>query len=256
MGFLRGAFVLLFPFLATVIALVLSLIIFFSSYKGASALKTVNFLTVDFGDLNIQGISLTKLLGKQKAATAFGVGVNGICVGTSPSEMSQCMTPNEPFYFDLKQFFEMSGQESLYKLLPDDLRKYDSIMKGVSLGIWGCFLATICLCALQLVVGFFAIFSVSASRIAELFATLGLFAAIIGSGLATGMYGVVRNKLNDLASEIGVHANWGSTGLGIAWATAAALFIADILYVMSRCFAGRNRRYVAVPDKGSRAYVE
>lgn len=255
MGFFRGAFVLLFPFLATVIAVVLSLIIFFSSYKGASALKNVNFLTIDIGNLNIQGISLSSLLEKEKAATALSVGVNGICVGTSTSQMSDCITPHEPFYFDLYQFFEMASMTSSYGLLPEELRKYDSVMKGVSLGIWGCFLATICLSALQLVVGFFAIFSVNASRIAELFATLGLFAAIIGSGLATGMYGIVRNKVNDVASEIGVSANWGRSGLGIAWATAAALFVADVLYVMSRCFARKTRRYAAVPDKGM-AYVE
>ena len=250
MGLGRAIYVLIFPLFFTVVGFVLSIITFFGSYENAASLHNVNYMTIDLGKISIDGVSSKEFFDKANSSSAFSIGTNGICSGSSTTDMTSCFTPQEPFYFSFLDIVKAAGLSGITNELPDQIQDYDRISKATTLGIWGCFLATICLGALGGVCGILAMCSRIATGFSEFFVSLAFIGAALGAALATGVYHVYSNKINEIVGDVGIEASLNSTGLGIAWATAAAFLVADLFYIIASCCCiSRRPKYVTVPEK-------
>lgn len=249
MGLGRAFYIILFPQVCTLAALVLSIITFFSGYEHAFGLHTVHFMTVDLSNFDVGGIVSSNVLSSLNVSKVYTVGTNGWCHGPSKTNITTCETPEEPFYFNFGELIKSSGFSSVVDDLPSDLQKYDDISKRISWGIWGSFLGVMVLTFLQLFVGFIAICSRGGACCATLLSNLAGVGAIIGAGLATGMYYVYTDKINQYGSLVHIKATLDASGLGFAWATVAAIILSDILYFLASCCGARRKRYDPVPEK-------
>lgn len=251
MGVGRALFVLIFPVFFTAVGVVLSIVSFFGSYEHATGLRNVNFMTVDLSNISISGMSSSSFFSAENVSSVYSVGTNGFCSGSSTKNMTSCSTPFEPFYFSFSSVLDEAGLSSIESSLPSELESYNTLSKDITLGVWGCTLAAICLGFIGACVGILAMCSRIATSISEFFVTLAVIAGILAAAMATGVYHVYTSKINDLVGDVGIEATLNSSGLGLIWAAAAAFLVADIFYVITSCCCcmSRRREYVTVPEK-------
>lgn len=249
MGLGRAFYIVFFPQVCTLAALVLSIVTFFSGYEHAYGLHTVHFMTVDLTSFNVGGLANSDDLSLLNVSKVYTVGTNGWCQGQSKTDITECNTPEEPFYFSFGELLSSSGYSAISNHLSGDLAKYDNISKQVSWGVWGSFLGVMVLTFLQFLAGFFAICSRAGACCATFLSNLAGLGAIIGAALATGMYYVYTDKINAYGSNFGIKATLDASGLGFAWATVAAIILSDILYFFASCCGARRKRYAPVPEK-------
>ena len=253
MGLKRGAYVIFFPQLFTALAFSLAVVTFFSGYHSATGLRNVNFLQLDLSDLSIDGYSLSSLesdASKQlNVSTYYTVAMNGWCYGDSVNNVSTCVSPNEPFYFNFETLLDVVGLSSLMSSLPSNIQEYNTLSKQLTLGASGAFLATIILTFIQFCVGFISICSGVGTCMASFCSFLATISSAIGAGMATGVYCEYKLRINDAASTLGVKASLGNAGFGLAWGTVASLIVADVLICLVSCFSKRKTRYVTIPEK-------
>lgn len=256
----RGIYVVFFPQVFTALAFALCVVTFFSSYKSASGLKNVNFMTLDLSGLSINGYDLSSLSSLTDDAvgldTYYGVGMNGWCAGENVGHMSQCYTPAEPFYFNLDTLLTEFGLDQLVSYLPSEIQEYNDLSKRLTMGSWGCYLASIILIFIQFVCGFCAISSGLGVCFTSLFSVLSTIGTSIGAAMATAVYYVYKSKINDQVSVLGVKASLGVSGMGVMWATVASLLVADLLSLFTACFSRRKTKYVTLQEKEPHYFTE
>lgn len=244
---------LFFPQLFTALAFALAVVTFFSSYHSATGLKNVSFMTLNLTDLSVEGYtlsSISKLTGTSASISPYySIGMNGWCYGEGAKNMTACVTPSEPFYFNFEILLDEFGLGSLMSYLPSELQEYNDLSKSLTQGAWGSFLAAMILIFIQFVCGFIAICSNWGTCLTSCFSILATAAAAVGAGMATGVYYAYKSKINDNASSFGVSAGLNASGFGCAWATVAALLIADVLIFFIACFSHKKTRYVTLPEK-------
>lgn len=256
----RGIYIIFFPQLFTALAFALCIVTFFSSYKSAGGLKNVNFMTLDFSGITINGYDLSSLSALTSVVdglnTYYGVGMNGWCRGTSTGHMSECYTPVEPFYFNLNTIFSEYGLTDLESYLPSEILGYNDLARRLTMGAWGCYLAGIVLIFFQFVVGFWSISSSLGACFMSLFSVFSTLATAIGGAMATAVFYAFKSKINQETSSLGIKASLGVSGMGVMWATVASLLVADVLSIFTCCFTRKKTRYVTLQEKEPHYFTE
>lgn len=273
MGLARACGILCFPQLFTGAAVVLSLVVFLSGYKGATGLKNVHFMTLDFSDLQIDGVSLASLESAANISQIYTVGCNGYCYGSkgnstnsdsSDSEVVQniinsthydlkgCVTPEMPYWFNFEDLINSTALVNLEGKLdiPSSIDKYNNIAKNVSLAMWACWIVAIIVGAIQFLLGFSAMFSRVGSCCTMLIGGLTGLATGLAAALGTGLYAVYANKFTSVTSDFGVRASVDASGLGLAWAAVVCTLLSDISWTFISCCCGSPRtKYRTVPNE-------
>lgn len=245
---------LCFPLVLTAAGFVLSIITFFSGYEYAPGLKNVHYMTLDLRNANFAGVSASSLAGNSNLSQVYTISTNGWCFGPSNGSLTGCTTPIEPFYFNIEEVLQQMGLSEADKLLPDSVSRFNGISKGATYGTWACFLIAIILSFFQFFFGFFGTCSIISQRIASFISSISSIVAVLGATLATSVYFVYTRKINQISETFGVRATLDHSGLGFAWATAAALLIASILFSLSGCCSTSRTRYVTIPGKPNYRY--
>ena len=256
MGAGRGCFIIFFPILFSLAAIAVTLVTFLSSYEHAGGLKNLYFLRLDFSGINADGINLSSVASSLGVAQIYQIGANGFCYGTKANDgsvsLEGCKTPTTPFWFDIVGLASDTSYSlaTIFKTidLPSEISQYETILRDASYTMWSCYIATMGLLLIQVVIGFFSFRSRGCSFFSSVLSVLSFLTSIVASGIANGMYTVYRNKFNDLLGKFGVAASIGSSGLAISWVSTAIALLAGLAWFISICVGSTRHKHTRLPN--------
>lgn len=186
----------------------------------------------------------------------FSIGASGYCVN-----FKKCYSQHTPFYFD----FEKAIKDTVGQKLPDDISKYQKYLKIANQAIWITSLIAILCFAGSVVAGVFAFIFSCCSRVATIariptcftvfFSIIGALSTVVAAVVATALYLIVKNKLNDYTGDFGgIDSSLGAGGMAIYWVTFIVSLVATLVWGAASRASKRQISYMAPAAPAPMAY--
>ncbi|KAJ8102755.1 actin cortical patch SUR7/pH-response regulator pali [Lipomyces tetrasporus] len=236
----RNCFILSFPYVFTIAALVLSIFVIIGNLQDHGILSKLYFMRLNTQDLSITVESTTI------AATAidpsfpdfYQVGLWNYCQGTISGDVytvTNCTTPHGLFYFNPISVIEERLGISEIQNVPSQVDDALNAVRVVSYVMIILYCVSAIFAAMEFIAGFFSFHSRGGSFCTLIISLLALACIVVSTALATALYYVEARAFNDANSTLGTTASTNTTTFGIAWGAAAAAILATIFWFFSIC---------------------
>lgn len=247
MGNVGRGFYLAFPFLLTLIAFVLLIIVLLNQQdKSNSFLTSLYFLRLDTHNIdvsaNVQNVNVNVDVSKVAGLDAYyDIGLWNYCKGPGLNVMPDFCSPRQAgYYFNPIDVLNLENTP-IPTLVPAEWQKALDTYKSVSQWLFAAYIVAIISTIVTFLLG---ILTFCLSRISALMTSLAAFVAALfsvgASATATGLFLTVEGLLNDKLGKYGVHATLGTKLLSISW-VATAFGVAAALFWTCGCCCGKER---------------
>lgn len=268
----RTCIITVFPFLGTLAAFAITIVILLGSIRP-SVLPQIYGIRIDIGQLNATGAlqlldvpdgvsgvlsnpllesQINRIANSNDFADFYTVNLWNYCKGNIKQngdyDVTWCKDPKAMYYFNVTEVVqEQSGNAIIDQAVQtasslEKVRDYLDTLKAANQGAWVCYIISVCLLFITLLVGIFSYKSRGVHCCTAFIALITLIATILASGLATGTYIVLRNLINDNIGQYGITASLSNTFLGLSWGAAAATLWATIWWFISICCGSTSSR--------------
>lgn len=281
MGFGRSCVITIFPFIGTLAAFVLSLLVVLGSIRQ-NVLTDIYFLRLDISNLTADS-AINMLTGSgvtpsSELTTIVNQIINtnnplpdfyttalwNYCSGdidkSGDFEINYCSDPKGLFWFNatevLQDSLDQKNQTIVTTVLQqaiqtasnlEDVRNYMGTIEAVSKASFICYIIALCLLFLTLFIGLFSCNSRGINCCAAIVSALALLLTIVSAGLVSAMYTILRNIINDHLGQFGVEANLSTTTLGLAWGGVVAALWGTIWWIIAICCGSTRKEHI--PEK-------
>ncbi|KAF5092257.1 hypothetical protein D0Z00_004670 [Geotrichum galactomycetum] len=261
----RNCIIFFFPMIGNLAAIILSLVVILGGVRNVSVLRDLYFFKLDLshvtskaivGDSGLSSVVSTSLIDTaiQEALSALNISsfytaaLWGYCEGdissTNATNVTACSHPEALWWLDVQKILDESlSSTSVNITLPSELTDYNPTIEAASKAMFICYLVSIIVLFLGLIAGGFAFHSRGGSCCAGLITLVGAVASLIASGIATGLYIVIRNAINDNTSEYGLVASLNSTMMGLTWGATVAAIWAFVWWILTICCGSTRKSY-------------
>ena len=239
---LRSIYLFL-PFLLTLIALILLIIVNLDQqYSSSSFLTSLYFFRIDTSGstFNVAGINID--VDKVAGLKAFyDVGLWNYCTGDDPKgPVLECSTRQASYWFN--PFDVWAGGPLAEKLVSDDWHKALNTYQSVAKWLFAAYLIATIATALTLLLGILSFFmSRVTTFITALAADISAFFAIAASATAIGLYVTIAGIIDTKLNKYGIKTDVGKKVLSISCLAALMITIAAIFWTCG-CCCGHDRR--------------
>ncbi|CAN6655700.1 hypothetical protein TRVA0_028S01046 [Trichomonascus vanleenenianus] len=202
--------------------------------------------------LGVANSAINSFLGANASSTDnyLTIGISGYCVQLAG--IRKCYNGPTPFYFDYVNIINTLTNNQID--IPEDIEKYQGTLETAGKAIWFLFVIGLVLVAVSLCTGVFTILTSCCSqvsfiaRVPSFFTTLSSSLATLslagGTFVATGLYAIVKSKLNDVTGTLAMDVSLGTAGLALAWISFAAALVASICWSVGARASRRQIAYV------------
>lgn len=258
----RNLIITVLPFLGTVAAMVLTLMVILGGTKNSNVLRDIYFLKLDLSGITTSAISgldgldttaldstLRTLLSAVGISDFYTAALWGYCQGdinstTNATTVEACSHPQSLWWLDIESIFNSTINNTAVSIsLPTDLTDYNGTIETASKAMFVCYFISICVLAVALVAGCFSYRSRGAGCCAALITLVGLIASLLASGIATGLYIALRNIINNNTKSYGIVASVNHTMFGLTWGATAAALWAFVWWILTICCGSTRKAY-------------
>jgi hypothetical protein len=261
----RNCIIFFFPMIGNLAAIILSLVVILGGVRNINVLRDLYFFKLDLshitskaivGNTGLPSIVSTSLIDSAIQQTLSALNISsfytaalwGYCEGdvssTNATNVTSCSHPEALWWLDVQKILDESLSSTSVKItLPSQLTDYNPTIEAASKAMFICYLVSIIVLFLGLIAGCFAFHSRGGSCCAGIITLVGAIASLLASGIATGLYIVIRNAINDNTSEYGLVASLNTTMMGLTWGATVAAIWAFVWWILTICCGSTRKSY-------------
>ncbi|KAI9848931.1 MAG: hypothetical protein M1838_000311 [Thelocarpon superellum] len=178
---------------------------------------------------------------------------NGTVEADNSSHVDACGKPVGSFYFNFVDVWGLNNSiagENFPKELQSGLNTYAAVSKWMYIAYVIAFVATV----VELVVGFFAIFSRWGSLATTLASSVSSVFVLAASATATGLFATLMGTINSVFKDLGIVPSLGKSMFITTWLAVAFSWAAGLFWLFSVCCCAahsRNPRQGGVRNRDS-----
>ncbi|KAI9785443.1 MAG: hypothetical protein M1816_000413 [Peltula sp. TS41687] len=166
----------------------------------------------------------------------YTVSLWNYCEGSTKDNASHtdfCSKPTAQYWFDPVKVWGLTPNASnaIPQSLQSALNTYKTVTKWMFIAYLVAFVAT----AVELLLGFLAIFSRWGSFVTTLVAGVSALFTLVASSMATGIYGTLTGAFNTALKPYGIHGSLGRGMLATTWLAVAFAWAAALFWLFSTC---------------------
>lgn len=167
-------------------------------------------------------------------------------------DVTMCSKRDSQFWFDPVEVWGLTGTESdqlFSKQLRDGLKVYKSVAKWMVISWIVAIIAT----AVEIVVGFFALFSRWGSLATTIVSTVSSIFILSFALTATVMYSTLTGAFNHALKNYNIHGSLGHNMYVVTWVAVLCSWVAGLFWLFSSCCcSGRSDRIKGYKEAGGK----
>ena len=261
----RNCIIFFFPMIGNLAAIILTLVVILGGVRNVNVLRDLYFFKLDLshitskalvGETGLSSIVSTSLIDSAIHDTLSALNISdfytaalwGYCEGgvasNNATNVTSCSHPEALWWLDVQKILDESlSSTSVNITLPSELTDYNPTIEAASKAMFICYLVSIIVLFLGLIAGGFAFHSRGGSCCAGIITLVGAIASVLASGIATGLYIVIRNTINNNTSEYGLVASINSTMMGLTWGATVAAIWGFVWWILTICCGSTRKSY-------------
>lgn len=173
----------------------------------------------------------------------YDVGMWNYCEGYFSDGVTDCSTPTAMFWFNPVAVLQSQLLRGATIQLPDQVTGYLTILRVASQAMFICFLVSVILSFLSMLLAPAAVYSKIWTVPLGLLGWCAALSAFLAAAISTGMWTVFSSKLQEYASDINIVPSLGLPVFVFQWIGAGTAIFAALIQTALMC-CGTSRRDV------------
>lgn len=165
-------------------------------------------------------------------------------------DVTMCSKRQSQFWFDPVEVWGLTGTEA-DQLFSNQLRDGLKVYKSVAKWMVTSWIVAIIATAVEIVVGFFALFSRWGSLVTTIVSTVSSIFILSFALTATVLYSTLTGTFNHALKDYNIHGSLGHNIYVITWAAVLCSWVAGLFWLFSSCCcSGRSERIKGYNEPG------